>query len=93
MGRTLPTAVQVLESEKESWSSFRRALRKEDQRAFDALWRWARHHTAPLSLAGRPVPFEGVVLAMLVEVARRLLEMQDLPPEDADAQDPQRMAF
>jgi hypothetical protein len=78
MGRTLPTATELLELEKSSWSQFRRALRKEDQEAFDALWRWARHHSAPLSMAGRPVPFEGVVMAMLVEMARRVATLEVL---------------
>jgi hypothetical protein len=72
MGRTLPTATQTLAEEKESWAHFRRTLRKEDQDVFDALWRWARRHTAPMSMASRPVPFESVVMAMLVEIARRL---------------------
>jgi hypothetical protein len=80
MGRTLPTAVQGLALEKESWAGFRRTLRKEDQDVFDALWRWARRHTAPLSMASRPVPFEGVVMAMLLEIARRLPP----PPPDED---------
>ena len=76
MGRTLPTITQLLESEKESWVHFRRALRNEDQQAFDALWRLARHHTAPISMASRPVPFEAMVMAMLVGLERQLLELQ-----------------
>lgn len=72
MGRTLPTVTQLLEMEKDSWSHFRRALRKEDQAAFDALWRWARRHSAPLSMASRAVPLEGIVMAMLLEIAKRL---------------------
>jgi hypothetical protein len=76
MGRTLPTATQSLEMEKDSWASFRRALRREDQEAFDDLWRWARRHTAPASMAGRPVPFESAVMSMLVELARRLAALE-----------------
>ena len=76
MGRTLPTVTELLELEKGTWSNYRRALRREDQEAFDALWRWARHHTAPLSMAGRPVPFEGVVMSMLVELTRRVAALE-----------------
>jgi hypothetical protein len=76
MGRTLPTITQLLQSEKETWTRFRRALRKEDQEAFDLLWRAARHHAAPLSMASRPVPMEGVLLAMLVGLARRVVDLE-----------------
>jgi hypothetical protein len=76
MGRTLPTIVQLLHSEQELWKDFRRALRREDQEAFDALWRHARRHAAPLSMAGRPVPMEGILMAMLVGLARRVAELE-----------------
>ncbi len=74
MGRTLPTIVQALHAEEEVWKHFRRALRREDQEAFDALWRWARRQAAPASMASRPMPFEAAVMAMLVALARRALD-------------------
>jgi hypothetical protein len=76
MGRTLPTAVQLLHLEGDEWKHFRRSLRKEDQDAFDALWRFARRHAASISMASRPVPFDGIVMAMLVGLAREVLELQ-----------------
>jgi len=85
VGRTLPTVTQLLEMEKDSWSHFRRALRKEDQAAFDALWRWARRHSAPLSMASRAVPLEGIVMAMLLEIAKRL------PPDETADNDNHRL--
>ena len=42
MGRTVPTFTMVLQQEMESWSKFRRALRREDQEAMDELFRAAR---------------------------------------------------
>ncbi|MFI5351083.1 MAG: hypothetical protein ACHQ2Z_16185, partial [Elusimicrobiota bacterium] len=75
MGRTLPTIVQTLQAEEEAWKLFRRALRKEDQEAFDALWRFARYHAAPASMASRPMPFEAALMAMLVAVERQLMEL------------------
>jgi hypothetical protein len=90
MGRTLPTITQLLQSEKETWNHFRRALRKEDQEAFDLLWRAARHHAAPISMASRPVPMEGILLGMLVGLARQVLELQarlNPPTEGAGAPD------
>jgi hypothetical protein len=77
MGRTLPTVVQSLQAEEECWKSFRRALRKEDQEAFDALWRVARFHAAAAAMASRPMPFESAVMAMLVGLMRALQDKRD----------------
>ena len=68
--------MQTLQAEEEAWKLFRRALRKEDQEAFDALWRFARYHAAPASMASRPMPFEAAIMAMLVAVERQLLELE-----------------
>lgn len=76
MGRTLPTIVQSLRTEEEGWKLFRRALRKEDQEAFDALWRYARYHAAPASMASRPMPFEAALMGMLVAVERQLMDLE-----------------
>jgi hypothetical protein len=89
MGRTLPTIVQTLQAEEEAWKLFRRALRKEDQEAFDALWRFARYHAAPASMASRPMPFEAAIMAMMVAVERQIIEMEKLEKkrrEDGGAQ-------
>ena len=72
MGRTLPTQVQTQRLEHEEWKNFRRALRKEDQEAFDALWRAARYHAAPIAMSGQPVPMFGILMGMLVGLSRRL---------------------
>ena len=76
MGRTLPTIIQTLDAEKEAWKLFRRALRVEDQEAFDALWRHARRHAAPAAMASRGIPLEAFLLAMLVGVERRLMDLE-----------------
>lgn len=76
MGRTLPTIVQALRAEEEAWKDFRRALRREDQDAFDALWRFARRHAAPAAMAGRPMPFEAAVMGMLVGLERQVMELE-----------------
>ncbi len=70
--------MQTLQAEEEAWKLFRRALRKEDQEAFDALWRFARYHAAPASMASRPMPFEAALMAMMVAVERQILEMEKL---------------
>ena len=68
--------MQTLQAEEEAWKLFRRALRKEDQDAFDALWRFARYHAAPASMASRPMPFEAALMAMMVAVERQVMEME-----------------
>jgi hypothetical protein len=65
-----------LRAEEEGWKRFRRALRKEDQEAFDALWRHARFHAAPASMASRPMPFEAAMMGMLVGLQRQLLDVE-----------------
>jgi hypothetical protein len=80
MGHTLATANQIILEEQTAFTDFRRALRREDQRAFDALFAAARKHTAAISQANHALPFEAILLAMLLEQAmelerlRRLLE-------------------
>lgn len=84
MGRTLPTIVQTLQAEEAAWKHFRRALRKEDQEAFDALWRAARYHAAPAAMASRPMPFEAALMGMLVSLARVMLELKKQRGPDGD---------
>ncbi len=76
MGRTLPTVVQLIRNEEDSWKHFRRALRKEDQEAFDELMRTMRRHAAPICMASRPVPFEALFMAMLVSLMRSVMDLQ-----------------
>jgi hypothetical protein len=87
MGRTVPTFTMVVQQEMESWSKFRRGLRKEDQDAFDDLFRAARLQLASSAYAARPIPFESVAMSMLLaqqrmirELERRVVELE-LPHE------------
>ena len=77
MGRTLPTIIRTLQAEEEAWKHFRRALRREDQEAYDALWRHARRHAAPAAMASRPLPYEAAFLSMLVGMQRTLMDMEE----------------
>ena len=78
MGRTVPTFTMVLQQELESWSKFRRGLRKEDQDALDDLFRAARLQLASSAYAARPIPFESIVMAMLVAQQRRIAALEAL---------------
>lgn len=70
MGRTCPTYRMLLEDEIRTWDTFRRALRKEDQEAFDKLMDGVRMHASASSNAARLNPFESLVMAALVDIVR-----------------------
>ena len=76
MGRTLPSITQAFLQEQASLARFRRALRREDQRALDDLLASARHHLAASAYASHLLPFEVMLLAMLVEEHKRVLRLQ-----------------
>jgi len=67
MGRTLPSITQAFLAEQESLGRFRRALRREDQLALDDLLAAARHHLAAAAYASHLLPFETLLLAMLLD--------------------------
>lgn len=78
MGRTLPTYNTFLQQEMDSWRPFRRALRAEEKDLFDRLFTHARTYAAEGTCAARPVPFDAIVLAMMLGQER---EMQGLREE------------
>lgn len=78
MGRTLPSFMQVILSEQAAFARFRRALRKEDQRAFDDLFAAARLHVAEAAYASHALPFEVMLLAMLLEEHKEVMRLREI---------------
>lgn len=76
MGRTLPTFTGIIDNEIESWSKYRRGLRKEDQEIFDELFRAAKIHLAENFYAMRAVPFESIIISMLIEERKIIKKLQ-----------------
>ncbi len=76
MGRTLPSITQAFLQEQQSLGRFRRALRKEDQRALDDLLSASRHHLAAAAYASHLLPFEVMLLAMLVEEHKQVMRLR-----------------
>lgn len=76
MGRTLPSITQAFLQEQQSLTRFRRALRREDQRALDDLLAASRHHLAAAAYASHLLPFETMLLSMLVEEHKQVLHLQ-----------------
>ena len=67
MGRTVLPFSQVLAGQQERLSKFRRALRKEDQRALDSLFEQARLHVQAGVYAAIPDPAEALFMSVLIE--------------------------
>jgi hypothetical protein len=67
----------VIQQEMESWSKFRRGLRKEDQDALDELFRAARLQLASSAYAARPIPFESIAMAMMIMQQRMIQELRE----------------
>jgi len=76
MGRTLPTVNQVLEENREQWSRFYRALRKEDRELLDRLFDGAKYFTAACVYQVHVTPSESIMLAMLLHLEKELQEMK-----------------
>jgi hypothetical protein len=73
MGRTLPTATDLILQEQESFARFRRALRRTDQVALDDLFVSARQHLSAAQYAAHALPFEVFLLAMLLEEHKEVM--------------------
>lgn len=72
MGRTVLPIAQVVQQERDEWTKFRRALRKEDQQTFDELFDIAKYYSSAFSYASRPVPTEAVFMSILLEHQRTI---------------------
>jgi hypothetical protein len=76
MGRTVLPFSQILEQEIQEWRKFRRGLRKEDQQFLDRLFQEARLHVQAGVYASRPWPFETILVSILLEHEKALLELR-----------------
>ena len=78
MGRTLPSITQAFLQEQQSFSRFRRALRRSDQLALDDLFAAAHKHLAAAAYAAHALPIETFLLAMLLEEHKEVLRLRQL---------------
>ena len=77
MGRTLPSATQILQQNEEALSRSRRALRRSDQFAFDDLFTAAHQYIAEAAYSSHLLPFEVSLLCMLLEEHKTVMRLQD----------------
>jgi hypothetical protein len=82
MGRTLPTATQILQQEESSFKNFRRALRRSDQLILDDLFARAKKHIAAITMTAHALPFEAILLAMLLEEHKEVVRLRSILGED-----------
>jgi hypothetical protein len=78
MGRTLPTATQLIEEFEDTWRPYARALRQEDRELLAALFAMVRQQSAPIAYASCPDPFQAFALAMLGGVLKRVEHLEHL---------------
>jgi hypothetical protein len=75
MGRTLPPFSQLIAYECRRWAPFKRALPKADQAIFDRLFNCAKLHIQAGVMVSRPWPLETIVMAVLLDHEKRVVEM------------------
>ncbi len=75
MGRTVMPYSHVMESERERFRGFRRALSKEEQEAFDRLFDRAKMHTSAGVYMSHPLPMETILLSICLEHEKMIEEI------------------
>ena len=81
MGRTLASITQAFLDEETSFSKFRRALRRSDQLVLDDLFASARQHLAAAAYASHALPFETILLCMLLEEHKEVIRLRQFVEE------------
>ncbi|MDI6765519.1 MAG: hypothetical protein QME52_01645 [Bacteroidota bacterium] len=76
MGRNNDTFTLVVDKNRETWSKFRRGLRKEDQQLFDELWRAPKLHLAAGAFLASEVPLETILMAMMLEMYKKVRSLE-----------------
>jgi hypothetical protein len=74
MGRTNPTYRDALQTIRERWETFRRALRNRDQPRFDQLFAYARSHADASGLLNHESPLLPALFSIDLEQEARLDE-------------------
>jgi hypothetical protein len=77
MGRTLPSATQLLHQDQATLNRFRRALRRSDQLVFDDLFNGAYKYISSAAAAANLMPFESFLLSMLLEEHKEVMRLRD----------------
>jgi hypothetical protein len=81
MGRTLASITQAFLEEETAFAKFRLALRRSDQLVLDDLFASARQHLAAAAYASHALPFETILLCMLLEEHKEVIRLRQFLEE------------
>lgn len=88
MGRTNRTYRELVRTMEARWADFRRALRRDDQAAFDRLFEHARAHADAGGMQNHPSTEEAVLLSIVLAQQLRLDDLDErLDHLEADLND------
>lgn len=91
MGRTNPTYRGILESLRERWSGYRRALRFEHQESYDRLWEHAQEFADAAGYLNHDAPMVPVLFSICLKQEERIedleAQVQSLEQHMADLDD------
>ena len=87
MGRTLASITQAFLDEDSAVAKFRRALRRSDQLVLDDLFASARQHLAAAAYASHALPFETILLCMLLEEHKEVIRLRQFMEESRGQQE------
>ena len=76
MGKTVESYRIAIEDEIHRWNGFAKALRKEEREAFDTLIDACRSYASAGSNSTQPLPFEPMIISMLVSQQIQLQKLQ-----------------
>lgn len=77
MGRTNPTFRDVLRSLEDTWSTYRRGLRRRTQERFDRLFEYARRHADASTYLNPSEPMSAVLVSIDLEQEARLDDLEE----------------
>jgi hypothetical protein len=75
MGRTIPSYRIATEIERKRWRPFRSMLNKKDRKLFDDMLNLPRLYNSAGVMAGRPIVFHSVIIAILFHHYKQLHEI------------------
>jgi hypothetical protein len=76
MGKTVESYRIALDTEIQSWNGFAKALRSDDNEAFEQMTDACRNHASAGSNATRPEIFEPMVMSILLEQQKKLMRLE-----------------
>ncbi len=76
MGKTVESYRIALDMELQSWSGFVKTLRTDDRKAFEQIADACRNHASAGSNATRPELFEPMVMSILLEQQKKMMQLK-----------------